>query len=377
MALRYRTLLAVAAAAAFVLTGAACSSGGSSGRPTATPPSPPGGGIPSAPAPGPEKLSEAGSTLLLQLMGTWATAYHQQHPSVSIATAGGGSTEGISEASAGTISIGASDAYLSSGDLVKNPTLLNVPLAISAQQVNYNVPGLPPGTNLHLDGQVLAQMYNGTITAWNNPAIANLNPRVPLPSTPVRPLHRSDGSGDTFLFTSYLSTVYPPWNQQVGYGTKVAWPPAPGALAANGNTGMVNLCHGTVGCVAYVGISFLAAANRDGLGEAMLANTRGQWELPDQASINAAVASFVSLTPTNETISMVDGPAATGYPIVNYEYAIVSTRQRSTTAARDIKAFLHWIITTGNSGVYLNGVRFQPLPGPVISLCDEQIAKIR
>jgi phosphate transport system substrate-binding protein len=109
----------------------------------------------------------------------------------------------------------------------------------------------------------------------------------------------------------------------------------------------------------------------------MLANTRGQWELPDQASINAAVASFVSLTPTNETISMVDGPAATGYPIVNYEYAIVSTRQRSATAARDIKAFLHWIITTGNSAAYLNSVRFQPLPGPVVSLCDAQIAKIR
>jgi phosphate transport system substrate-binding protein len=377
VALRYRTLLAVAAAAAFALTGTACGSGGTSGAPAATPSPGPGGGIPLAPAPGPEKLSEAGSTLLLQLMGTWATAYHQQHPSVSIATAGGGSTEGISAASAGTISIGASDAYLSSGDLVKNPTLLNVPLAISAQQVNYNVPGLPPGTNLHLDGQVLAQMYDGTITTWNNPAIANLNPHVPLPGTPVRPLHRSDGSGDTFLFTSYLSTVYSPWNQRVGYGTKVAWPAAPGALAANGNTGMVNLCHDTVGCVAYVGISFLTAANRDGLGEAMLANTRGQWELPDQASINAAVASFVSLTPTNETISMVDGPAATGYPIVNYEYAIVSTRQRSATAARDIKAFLHWIITTGNSGAYLNGVRFQPLPGPVVSLCDEQIAKIR
>jgi phosphate transport system substrate-binding protein len=377
VALRYRTLLAVAAAVAFVLTGAACSAGGSSGSPAGPPSSSPGAGIPSTPAPGPEKLSEAGSTLLLQLMGTWATAYHQQHPNVSITTAGGGSTKGISEASAGAVSIGTSDAYLSSGDLVKNPTLLNVPLAISAQQVNYNVPGLPPGTNLHLDGQVLAQMYDGTITTWNNPAIANLNPHVPLPGTPVRPLHRSDGSGDTFLFTSYLSTVYPRWNQQVGYGTKVAWPAAPGAQAANGNMGMVNLCHDTAGCVAYVGISYLTAANRDGLGEAMLANTLGQWELPSPASINAAVASFVSLTPTNETISMVDGPASTGYPIVNFEYAIVSTRQRSADAARDIKAFLHWSITAGNSGAYLDGVRFQPLPVSVVTLCDAQIAKIR
>lgn len=377
MAVRYRTLLAVAAAVAFVLTGTACSSGGGSGSPAATSSPGPDGGIPLTPAPAPEKLSEAGSTLLLQLMRTWVTTYHQQHLAVSITTAGGGSTKGISEASAGTVNIGASDAYLSSGDLVKNPTLLNVPLAISAQQVNYNVPGLPPGTNLHLDGQVLAQMYNGTITTWDDPAIARLNPHVPLPSTPVKPLHRSDGSGDTFLFTSYLSTHYLAWNQEVGYGTKVAWPAAPGAHAANGNMGMVNLCHDTIGCVAYVGISFLTAANRDGLGEAMLANTLGQYELPDQASVDAAVASFVSSTPTNETISMVDGPAPTGYPIVNYEYAIVSTKQRSATAARDIKAFLRWVITTGNAAQYLDGVRFQPLPGPVVSLCDAQIAKIR
>jgi phosphate transport system substrate-binding protein len=143
VALRYRTLLAVAAAVAFALTGTACSGGGTSGGPADTPSSGPGGGIPLTPAPGPGKLSEAGSTLLLQLMGTWASAYHQQHPNVSITTAGGGSTKGISDASAGTVSIGTSDAYLSSGDLVKNPALLNVPLAISAQQVNYNV---RPGT---------------------------------------------------------------------------------------------------------------------------------------------------------------------------------------------------------------------------------------
>lgn len=376
MALRYRALLAVAAAVSFTLTGAACSNGASPGGPAAAPSPGPDGGIPLAPAPAPETLSEAGSTLLLQLMNAWVTGYHGQHSNVSITTAGGGSTKGISEASAGTVSIGASDAYLSSGDLVKNPTLLNVPLAISAQQVNYNVPGLPPGTNLHLDGLVLAQMYDGTITTWNNPAIVKLNPNVPLPSTPVRPLHRSDGSGDTFLFTSYLSTHDSYWNNNFGYGTKVAWPAFPGAQAANGNQGMVTACQHTVGCVAYIGISFLFAANQARLGEAKLANTLGQYELPNQASINAAVASFVSSTPTNETISMVGGPALGGYPIVNYEYAIVSTRQRSATAARDIKAFLHWVITTGNSVQYLGPVQFQPLPGPVVSLCDAQIAKI-
>ena len=374
---RYRILLAIAAAVPFMLSGAACSSGNSTNPVAAPSPAGSGGGIPLTPASAPQTLSEAGSTLLQQVMGNWATQYHRQYPDVLIRVAGGGSTKGIGEASAGTVSIGASDAYLSSGDLVKNPALLNVPLAISAQQVNYNVPGLPPGTNLHLDGQVLAQMYDGKITTWNNPAIASLNPHVPLPGTPVRPLHRSDGSGDTFLFTSYLSTHDSTWNRDFGYGTKVAWPHAPGAQAETGNQGMVSGCQKTAGCVAYIGISFQSAANRAQLGEAKLANTLGQYELPDQTSINAAVASFVSSTPTNETISMVDGPAPGGYPIVNYEYAIVSTRQRSATTARDLKAFLHWIITTGNSPQYLGPVQFQPLPGPVVSLSDAQIAKIR
>ena len=374
---RYRILIAIAAAVPLMLSGAACSSGNPA-SPVAVPSSAgSGGGVPLTPAPAPQTLYEAGSTLLQQAMGHWAAGYHDQYPNVVVKPGGGGSTKGISEASAGTINIGGSDAYLSSGDLVKNPTLLNVPLAISAQQVNYNVPGLRPGTNLHLDGLVLAKMYDGTIKTWSNPAISQLNPHVSLPSTPVVPLHRSDGSGDTFLFTSYLSTHDSNWNRNFGYGTKVAWPKVAGAKGETGNQGMVKGCHDTVGCVAYIGISFQNAANQAQLGEAALLNTANQPELPNKTSIDAAVASFVSSTPPNETISMIDGPASTGYPIVNYEYAIVSTQQRSATAARDLKAFLHWIITTGNSLPYLGSSQFQPLPGPVVSLSDAQIAKIR
>ena len=374
---RYRIVMAIAAAVPLMLSGAACSSGNSPNPGAAPAAAGSGGGIPLTPASAPETMSEAGSTLLLQVMRAWAAGYHQEHPNVTIRPAGGGSTKGIGEASAAAVNIGASDAYLSSGDLVKNPTLLNVPLAVSAQQVNYNVPGLPPGTNLHLDGHVLAQMYDGKITTWDDPAIRQLNPNVPLPSTPVRPLHRSDGSGDTFLFTSYLSTHDPTWNRDYGYGTTMAWPPAPGARAYTGNQGMVTGCQNTVGCVAYIGISFQSAANQAHLGEAKLANTLGQWELPSQTSIDAAVASFVSSTPDNETISMVDGPASGGYPIVNYEYAIVSSQQPSAAKARDLQAFLHWATTAGNAASFLDQVRFQPLPPSVVALADAQIASIR
>ena len=383
MALRYRVLLAVTTAVPLVLAtacGAAGGGNGASGNAAAavssSGPGASGGGIPLTPAATPQALTETGSTLLFPLMGAWAAAYHQQHPSVSFSTAGTGSTAGITDASAGKVRIGASDAYLSSGDLVTNPSLLNVPLAISAQQVNYNVPGLAAGAHLKLNGAVLAQMYEGTITSWNDPAVRALNPGVSIPATRVVPVHRSDGSGDTFLFTSYLSTHSAAWDSAIGYGTSVAWPAAASGLAEHGNTGMVSGCKATPGCVAYVGIAYLSSALADGLGEAQLANNLGQYELPTPASIRAAVASFVSSTPDNETISMVDGPASGGYPIVNYEYAIVSVRQPSAAVARDLKAFLHWAITAGNAAQFLNTVRFQPLPGPVVSLCDAQIARI-
>jgi len=371
---RYSVLLAAAAAVPLVLT-AACGTGAvaRSGSPSA-------GASPSGPASGPAPahmaISETGSTLLYPLMGLWAAAYHQQHPQVSVTLGATGSGVGIADASAGKINIGASDAYLSSGVAVQNPTLINVPLAISAQQVNYHVPGLRAGVHLRLNAAVLAQMFQGKITTWNAPAIAALNPGVGLPSTKVVPLHRSDGSGDTFMFTSYLSAHDAGWNSGIGYGTTVAWPAVRGSSAWKGNGGMVAGCEATAGCVAYIGISYLSKALAGGLGEAELANTAGAYLLPTAASIRAEAQPFVSATPTNETISMIDGPAAGGYPIINYEYAVVSTRQPSAAKARAIKAFLNWAITAGNSLQYLSGVGFQPLPGPVAALSGAQIAKI-
>jgi phosphate transport system substrate-binding protein len=200
--------------------------------------------------------------------------------------------------------------------------------------------------------------------------------RRAAPAIKVVPVHRSDSSGDTFLFSSYLSTQDPAWNSSIGYGTTVAWPPVGGALARRGNNGVVAGCEAVSGCVAYVGISYLSQALAGGLGEAELANAAGRFVLPTAATIGASVASFLSSTPPNETISMVDGTAANGYPIVNYEYAIVSTRQSDPVRARAMRAFLAWVITTGNSAGYLSQVRLQPLPAAAVTLAALQIARI-
>jgi phosphate transport system substrate-binding protein len=321
-------------------------------------------------------VTETGSTLLYPLARTWAAAYHQQNPGVTVTTAGTGSGAGIEGASDGKAEIGASDAYLSSGDLVTNPRLLNIPLAVSAQTVIYHVPGLPAGSHLQLNGTVLAAIYRGTITRWNDPQIKALNPNLPLPPLTIVPVHRSDRSGDTFLFTSYLSTQDTNWNASIGYGTTANWPKVAGALSEKGSLAVVQGCAATAGCVAYNGISYLAQAQSAGLGESALANSAKNFTLPTASAIDASVRSFASLTPPNETISMIDGPSANGYPIVNYEYAVVSTRQPNAVAASAIKDFLSWVITTGNHASFLNTVGFQALSPAVIQLGEDQIKEI-
>jgi phosphate transport system substrate-binding protein len=327
------------------------------------------------------KITETGSSLLYPLMRSWAAAYQKQAPGVAVSPASTSSGAGIKDASSGAVDLGASDAYLSSGDLVKQQTLLNIPLVISAQTVIYNLPSVSPSDHVRLDSAVLAGIFDGTITTWDDPAIAAINQHVTLPAVKIVPIRRKDTSGDTFLFTSYLSNGSlndhdPPWNAKIGYGTTVDWPAVPGELAEQGSTEMEQACASTLGCIAYNGISYLAQARGDHLGEAELANYSGQYTLPTAAAINASVASFVSLTPPNETIAMIDGPAPAGYPIVNYEYAIVSSRQPSASKASALRDFLSWVITTGNQPAQLGALGFQPLPSALVALGQQQIAEI-
>ncbi len=368
---------AAVGSAAVVAAGCGSSSGStSSGSTSSAAPAKP-ATVATAPAKGSQTLSETGSSLLFPLFGNWATGYHKAFPNVTITTASTGSGAGISGATAGTVDIGASDAYLSPGDMQKTPTLKNIPLAISAQQVNYNVPGLSPSTHLKLNGTVLANMYQGKVKTWDDPSIKALNPGVNLPATKVVPIHRSDSSGDTFLFTSYLSKQDPAWSSSVGFGTSVSFPSVAGAPAEKGNSGMVTGCKNTPGCLAYIGISYLDKTNAANLGEAQLANGSGAYELPNPGSIKTAADSFTSKTPANGAISMINSTASGAYPIVNYEYGIVNAKQTAAAKAQTIQAFLHWAITDGNAASYLNPVQFQPLPPSVVTQSNAQIAQIK
>ena len=219
------------------------------------------------------QVTETGSTLLYPLFNLWASGYNQKFSSTSIQTAGTGSGTGISDATNGTIDIGASDAYLSPSEVLASPHLKNIPLAISAQLVAYNIPGVT--AHLKLSGKLLSQIYSGTVTNWNASQIASANPGVTLPNLPIVTLHRSDSSGDTFLFTTYLSKADPSgWGAKVGFNTTVPWPNVPGALGESGNSGMVSGCKATPGCIAYVGISYQTQVLQAGLGYAASATPR-------------------------------------------------------------------------------------------------------
>jgi phosphate transport system substrate-binding protein len=368
--------LAAAVAIPLAVVVAACSSNASGGgSPTSSSAAAKmvGPSLPTKPASATVSLSETGSTLLFPLVSAWATEYQSAYKQVTITTGGTGSGTGITDASTGTVDIGASDAYLSTADKQKYPTLLNIPLAISAQQINYNVPGVK---NLKLDGAVLAGIYTGKITTWNAPQIKALNPGVPLPSLKIVPLRRLDSSGDSFLFTSYMNAQSPSTWGASNVGTTVSWPSVPGELSETGNGGMVSGCAVTKGCIAYIGISYLSKTQAAGLGQAMLKNAAGRYLSPVSSTISAAAAAQTSKTPPDETLSLIDGPGANSYPIINYEYAIVNTKQANGTTAEDMRAFLHWAVHSGQSMSYLSAVNFQPLPSRVVSLSDAQIAKI-
>jgi len=322
-------------------------------------------------------ISETGSTLLYPLFNLWVPGYNETYPRVTIQTAGTGSGTGITDATNGTVEVGASDAYLSTTEKQATPQLEDIPLAISAQEIYYHVTGVT--AHLKLTGRLIAEIYEGKVTNWRTAAIAKLNPGIKLPTLKIDPLHRSDGSGDTFMFTTYMSDSTKTWATKVGYNTSVTWPTAPGELAEDGNSGMVAGCKTTPGCIAYIGISYQTQSLGDGLVYAQLKNGDGQYVLPTSTSISAEAAGFTKKTPSTGAISMIDGKVKGGYPIINYEYAIVNKKQSSPSVAKTVRSFLEWAINPkdGNSANYLSQVNFHPLPTKVADNSFTQIQEVK
>jgi phosphate transport system substrate-binding protein len=366
VAMKFRLVYTAAALVPLTVLAAACGSS-SPTKPSSTTSS-----APAANASG-KSISETGSTLLFPLFGAWQTAYSSTDKSVTITSGATGSGTGITDAAEGLVNIGASDAYLSASDMSTYPGLENIPLTVAALMVNYNVPGVKAPINL--SGAVLAGIYTGKITKWNDSAIAALNPGVSLPALAIVPLHRGDSSGSTFLFTSYLNATDPSVWSSSNIGTTITWPSVSGALAETGSGGMVSACGSTKGCIAYIGISYLTKTTAAGLGEAALGNKAGKYVQPSATSIAAALASFPA-APATGAEPLIDSSAAGGYPIINYEYAIVKKTQPSAAEASAVQAFLNWILSTGDTSTYLSSVNFQPLPASTLATAKALVSGI-
>jgi phosphate transport system substrate-binding protein len=321
-------------------------------------------------------VSESGSSLMLPYLQKMVDPIHTTYSNVTLTPAAGGSGKGISDAIAGTVLMGGSDAYLSDAQAQQNATILNIPIAISAQSVDYNVPGV---SNLKLSGDVIAKIYMGKITKWNDPAIASLNSGASLPGTTIIPVRRVDSSGDTFIFTSFLTATNTDWSNGPNIGTTVTWPAVPGEVTASGNPGMVQVCQQTPGCIAYIGVSVRSTAKSAGLGESMLQNKAGSFVTPETANITAAVAAKAPATPDDLRASLIYADGKDSYPIVNYEYLMIKSNQADADTALALRSFLAYAIdpAMGASSTNLSAVNFVSLPDSVVPKVKTAIAKIQ
>jgi phosphate transport system substrate-binding protein len=322
-------------------------------------------------------LSVTGSTLMYPLLNAWAQHYRSVAPDVHLTIEASGSGTGIARAIAGAAQIGASDAYMTDEQMEKNRGMLNIPLAVSSQLVAYNLRGLtnPP---LKLDGPSLAAIYTGSIHAWDDPALAALNPGLQLPRQTIVPIHRSDSSGDSFIFSQYLTFSTDSWEDGPSYGTDVAWPAIPNAKGAVGNDGMVKALAATPNGIAYIGSSFAGAIASAHLGTATLKNQAGNFVAPNPQTVRVAAAELGARTPKDERVSLVFAPGANAYPLVNYEYAIVAAKQSDPVTAAALRDFLLWTIGAGegNEQQLLTPLQFATLPESVRALSDAQIRTI-
>jgi phosphate transport system substrate-binding protein len=298
-------------------------------------------------------LQGAGSTLVAPIEAEWAAAWGQATGNtVTYNPVGSGS--GYKDIAGGLVDFGASDAPLSVYSTPQCNSCVQIPWALTATGVSFHVNGL---NHLHLTGPVIASIYLGSITNWNSPAIKALNPGVNLPNLPISVFFRSDGSGDTYAFTRYLSDVSGSFNSKVGSSTTVSFPVGSGA---KGNGGMATALQGTNGGIAYIAVSYLIS-NR--LPAAGVKNAGGKYVTPNLNAIEAAAKAFHNV-PSSNQVTIVNPPrnAKTAYPISTYSYVMMPTNAPQGSLLR---SFIGYALGGGQR--FAPALDFAPLPSHVLA----------
>ena len=282
-------------------------------------------------------LTGAGATFPFPIYSRWFAIYSRDHP-VRINYQSIGSGGGIRQMIEGTVEFGATDAPLTEEDLERIPGTLSIPTVLGAVVLTYNLPGLPQ--TLRLDGEVIAGIFLGEITRWRDPRIVALNPDADIPDRDIIPVHRSDGSGTTYVFTDYLQEVSPAWRTRVGRGNAVRWPTGLGARGNEGVTGQVRQSPGAIGYVEQV------FARQNNLPMADVRNRQGQFVAPSIDATTRAAAGLAERIPDNDDfrLSIVDADADGAYPIASWTYLLIAPHYRDCNRARAILEVIRWAL---------------------------------
>ena len=298
-------------------------------------------------------LTGAGATFPYPIYTKWFADYKKVDGSANFNYQAIGSGGGQKQVIEGTVDFGASDGPMSDESLAKAPgKILHVPTVAGAVAITYNLPGV---NSLKLDGPTLADIYLGKITKWNDPAIEKLNKGEKLPSMPIAVAHRADGSGTSYIFTDYLSSVSPEWKSKVGTNTTVKWP---AGIGGKGNDGVAGLVKQAGGAIGYVELIYALQIK---LPTAELKNADGVFLKPTLEGITAAVNT--ATIPEDFRFSMVNAPGKDSYPISGVTWLLVYQQQKDATKGKALVSFLKWALTDGEKEV--TALDYAPLPEAV------------
>ncbi|WP_446742779.1 phosphate ABC transporter substrate-binding protein PstS [Silvibacterium acidisoli] len=314
-----------------------------------------------------QKLNGAGASFPYPIYSKWFSEYSQQHSGVQINYQSIGSGGGIKQVTSGVVDFGASDGPMSDAQLAESKVkLVHIPTVLGAVVPIYNLPGV--SAELKFSPDVLADIYLGKLTNWSDPRIAKDNPGVKLPDTKINVVHRSDGSGTTYIFTDYLSKVSADWKNSVGKNTAVPWPLGIGAKGNEAVAGMVRQLPGTIGYVELI----YALQNKIPFG--YIKNSSGNWVKGSIEGVTEAAASVKEM-PADYRVSITNAPGKESYPISSFTWLLIPVKAQDAEKGKVIKDFLNWMLDQGESQA--SSLYYAPLPKSVADKVRASISKLQ
>ena len=313
-------------------------------------------------------INGGGATFPNPIYQKWFAEYNKLHPNVQINYQSQGSGFGIRQLTAQTVFFGATDSPMTDEQLVAAPgRILHFPTVLGADVAIYNVPGL--SAPLKFTGPLLADIFLGKVTRWNAPDIAKVNPGVNLPNTPIAVVHRSEGSGTTFIWVDFLSKVSPEWKKRVGAAASVSWPVG---LGGTGNEGVTGLVKQTPGAIGYVELVY-AIQNKIAYGDVQ--NAAGNFVRASVQSVTAAADEAAKQMPADFRVSITNAPGAQAYPISSFTWMLFYESPKDKNQAKTMTEFMKWALTDGQK--FAPDLGYAPLPDSVVKLEMAALGKIK